>query len=136
MATQQDLENGRVIVKDGVLGFKCIGCGHSHWINVDGSAPEGKNWQWNGDLIAPTITPSVLGRSIDAGKMTDEEFDNYQADMKAKGTDWALQNSPFRTCCHLFIRDGRVQYLADCTHALAGQTIELPVFFQPPRVCA
>lgn len=30
--------------------------------------------------------------------------------------------------CHLFLRDGMVQYLGDCTHALAGQTV--PV--EPP----
>ncbi|MHB1323980.1 MAG: DUF6527 family protein [Coriobacteriia bacterium] len=28
--------------------------------------------------------------------------------------------------CHLFIRDGQLQYLSDCSHALAGQTIPMP----------
>lgn len=27
--------------------------------------------------------------------------------------------------CHSFIRDGYIQYLTDCTHSLAGQTIQL-----------
>ena len=27
--------------------------------------------------------------------------------------------------CHIFIRDGRIQYLNDCTHALAGQTVDM-----------
>lgn len=26
---------------------------------------------------------------------------------------------------HLFIRNGKIQYLSDCTHHLAGQTIEM-----------
>lgn len=28
--------------------------------------------------------------------------------------------------CHSFIRDGRIEFLSDCTHALAGQTVDLP----------
>jgi len=28
--------------------------------------------------------------------------------------------------CHSFIKDGKIQYLSDCHHDLAGQTIELP----------
>lgn len=28
--------------------------------------------------------------------------------------------------CHSFVTDGRIQFLNDCTHALAGQTVELP----------
>jgi len=28
--------------------------------------------------------------------------------------------------CHSFIRDGKIQFLGDCTHALAGQTVDLP----------
>jgi hypothetical protein len=27
--------------------------------------------------------------------------------------------------CHSFVTDGRIQYLSDCTHAMAGQTKEL-----------
>lgn len=28
--------------------------------------------------------------------------------------------------CHSFIKDGMIQFLDDCTHALKGQTVELP----------
>lgn len=28
--------------------------------------------------------------------------------------------------CHSFIRDGRIQFLNDCTHELAGQTVDIP----------
>jgi uncharacterized protein DUF6527 len=28
--------------------------------------------------------------------------------------------------CHSWIKDGKIQFLADCDHALAGQTVELP----------
>lgn len=30
--------------------------------------------------------------------------------------------------CHSFVQGGHIQFLSDCTHALAGQTVEL----QPP----
>jgi hypothetical protein len=29
-------------------------------------------------------------------------------------------------CCHSFVTNGKIQFLADCTHKLAGQTVELP----------
>lgn len=28
--------------------------------------------------------------------------------------------------CHHFVRDGRIEFLSDCTHDLAGQTVDLP----------
>lgn len=28
--------------------------------------------------------------------------------------------------CHSFVREGRIQFLGDCTHKLAGQTVDLP----------
>jgi hypothetical protein len=28
--------------------------------------------------------------------------------------------------CHSFVRDGQIQFLGDCTHALKGQTVPLP----------
>jgi hypothetical protein len=53
-------------------------------------------WSYNGDHECPTISPSVLTR-------------------------WpALEN-----VCHCFIRDGRIEFLNDCTHDLAGQTVPM-----------
>lgn len=28
--------------------------------------------------------------------------------------------------CHSFVRDGQIEFLSDCTHALAGKTVSLP----------
>jgi hypothetical protein len=28
--------------------------------------------------------------------------------------------------CHFHVREGRIEYQGDCTHALAGQTVDLP----------
>jgi hypothetical protein len=57
---------------------------------------EGGNHEFNMDLERPTISPSLL------------------------------QNFSPGRICHSFIRDGKIQYLSDCWHYLAGQTIELP----------
>jgi hypothetical protein len=33
--------------------------------------------------------------------------------------------NPAMPRCHLFITDGKIEYLADCTHELAGKTVEM-----------
>ena len=57
---------------------------------------DGGNHDFNGDLDNPTVTPSLV------------------------------QNFTPGTMCHSFINNGHIQYLTDCFHHLAGQTIELP----------
>jgi hypothetical protein len=55
------------------------------------------NWTWNGSFDLPTFAPSLLcNASVPASR------------------------------CHSFVRDGRIQFLSDCHHALAGQTVEIP----------
>jgi hypothetical protein len=53
-------------------------------------------WQFNDDLERPTVTPSV---HVGPGS---------------------------QSSCHSFITGGRIRFLDDCWHALAGQTVELP----------
>lgn len=77
------------------LWFWCQGCQSPHRVGVGA-----RGWSWNGSLEAPTLSPSVLVRW--------EQGEAY---------------TPVR--CHTWIRDGEVQFLADCTHALAGQTLPL-----------
>ncbi len=62
-------------------------------------------WTWNGDLEHPTLSPSVL--------VTWDEYENGDA-------------PPTPKRCHSFVRNGQIEFLNDCTHALAGQTVELP----------
>lgn len=59
------------------------------------------HWGFNGDFEKPTLTPSVL-------------------------KSWP--EGPERTpkVCHSFVTDGRIQFLGDCTHKFAGQTVDLP----------
>jgi hypothetical protein len=57
-------------------------------------------WTFNGDYEKPTFSPSLL---IRAPYM--ENVENYR--------------------CHSFVREGKIQFLSDCTHDLAGQTVKM-----------
>lgn len=63
-------------------------------------------WTFNGDFEKPTLKPSMSAVSI-----------------FGYGNDQYVEHR-----CHCFVTDGKIQYLADCTHAMAGQTIDLPDF--------
>ena len=98
------------------LVFWCPGCEETHVIDL------GK-WQWDGNLTQPTFAPSVL--------VTSGHFIVGSPDPT---TCWCTYNrehpdnpAPFRCQrCHTYVREGRIQFLPDSTHALAGQTIDLP----------
>jgi hypothetical protein len=57
-------------------------------------------WQFNNDVERPTLTPSLLLHYTHT------------------------EGGPY--VCHSFVTNGRIQYLGDCTHPLAGQTVDLP----------
>jgi hypothetical protein len=78
------------------VSFHCPGCNGGHGIPVSG--PRG--WNWNGSLESPTITPSIL---VNRGGA-----------------------NPTAPVCHSYVTEGRIQFLTDCTHSLAGKTVELP----------
>jgi hypothetical protein len=52
-------------------------------------------WQFNQDFESPTFSPSLLVRGHDG------------------------------SVCHSYVRSGKIQFLGDCTHEKAGQTLEL-----------
>lgn len=117
----------RVDLPDGVTAFKfwCPGCQEAHAVKV---APDGSGWAFNGDLENPTFSPSVL-------TTTGHYAPGHQ------GPCWCDYNeahpnepAPF-TCkrCHLFLRDGVLEYLGDCTHKMAWRRVELPDFPVPER---
>lgn len=54
------------------------------------------SWTWDGDLQQPSLSPSVHVRPRGPKK------------------------------CHSVVRDGRISFLSDSHHALAGQTVDLP----------
>lgn len=94
------------------IAFWCPGCDAPVALPVEG--PRG--WQWDGDVERPTLAPSVLRTGI--ARMTDEQHKQYLA------TGALPPRVPTR--CHLFLRAGRIEFLSDCSHALAGQTVDLP----------
>jgi len=55
-------------------------------------------WKFNGNMEAPTFSPSIL---VTGGG-----------------------DSSYR--CHSFVEDGKIRFLQDCSHTLAGKTVDLP----------
>lgn len=72
--------------------------GGLNMLPVEGDETKRPTWSWNGDLVKVGLEPSVLTRS----KRGDTEF-----------------------VCHSFLRNGQWQFLADCTHELANQTVPM-----------
>jgi hypothetical protein len=105
------------------VAFLCPGCGDSHVVKVKGD----RAWGYNGNPAAPTFTPSYLIRSghFASGHSAGEDgcWCKFNAERAAKGKE----PSGFECrICHSFVTDGRIHFLGDCTHHLAGQTVDLP----------
>lgn len=109
-------------VEGGRLAWWCPGCNDAHQIAT--GAGDGPRWGWNGSAEKPTFTPSVLVRGIreDMDEATQAAYDALGPE-QIRG---ALDDPRFRTVCHSFVVDGAMQFLGDCTHALAGQTVPIP----------
>ena len=88
----------------GYTMFRSPACMTPHALSI---APS--RWNFNGDGDKPTFTPSVLV-THDAVPGAGPGFEEY---LTARA-------------CHSFITGGRIQFLGACTHALAGQTVDLP----------
>jgi hypothetical protein len=89
--------------------FWCPGCDSPHMVSI---APHAHPWGYNGDAERPTLTPSVLVtyNGPDAGQ---DRGDGRHAPP---------------ALCHSFVTDGRIQFLSDCSHDLANQTVDLPEY--------
>jgi hypothetical protein len=84
-------------------GFHCPGCECDHAIQVNGTKFASlAGWGWNQSIDSPTFNPSILVHSH---------------------PQFELPDTPR---CHSFVRDGKIMFLTDCTHKLAGQTVEIP----------
>jgi hypothetical protein len=89
-------------VKYQALMFVCPGCAsvgdkstglHILPVNTNDKSP---SWNFDGNLEAPTLTPSIL-----TGRGTSE-------------------------ICHSFLRGGVFNFLTDSTHPLSGQQVPIP----------
>lgn len=108
-------------VEGGGLTYWCQGCKTRHMIR-HGDGP-GERWGWNGDVEKPTFSPSVLTTN---GHYLDTHVTGARC-WCVYNVEHPEQEHPF-TCqrCHTFIRNGMVEFLSDCSHELAGQTLPLP----------
>ena len=59
-------------------------------------------WDFNGDFNNPTFNPSLL------------IYYNHP------------ETNEHITTCHLFLRNGKIEFCGDCPHELKNQTVELP----------
>lgn len=83
------------------LMFVCPGCALDgstglHILSVTSSSVTSPSWGWDGNLEAPTLSPSIL---------------------TGKGTD---------RICHSFLKAGLFEFLTDSTHAFSGKKIAIP----------
>ena len=87
--------------------LNCPGCESHHviyvgeWTNRHGKKQTG--WSFNGDVDSPTFNPSLL---VYEGRHPDGSLGHPR--------------------CHSFIRNGQIQFLGDCGHDKASQTVDLP----------
>lgn len=72
---------------------------HWHCPACDEMHPLPDDWEFDGNLDSPTFKPSFRH-------------------------DWS--GSRRQKICHYIVTAGRVAYCSDSTHALAGQTIDMP----------
>lgn len=86
------------------VGFWCPGCGCTHWVPTAGE----RAWQWNGSMELPILSPSILRHGFH------EELGH-------------------QIICHSFVRNGRIEYLGDCEHELAGTSVDLPLADEWPK---
>jgi len=80
--------------------FDCPGCKARHSIMIAPSSTGTPVWTWNGSKESPTFSPSLLVRGYDY-----EDEEEY--------------------ICHSFVNNGKIKFLGDCTHSLAGHTVDL-----------
>lgn len=107
-----------------MLAFWCPGCDRAHSVSVGSGIPD-RDWGFNGNPDSPTFTPSIL---VNATKFTEKG--------EAELEQWRAEGCPHRgvafdhvdTVCHSYVTDGQIQFLGDCTHSHAGQTVPLPDF--------
>lgn len=114
--------------EDGRVTFFCPGCKTTHTIPYgEGLGPR---WDWNGSATHPTLTPSILVRS------------GHHSDRHQEGNAcWCTYNAAhpdeedtFECArCHSFVTNGSIQFLDDCSHALAGSTVPLPAYPTRPE---
>lgn len=84
---------------------------YAHWCpGCEGMHVIYDTWGFNGDVNAPTFTPSVkiTYSGKDAGEKRDDD-----------------DRAPAK-CCHYILTGGVINFCGDCTHPLVGKSVPLP----------
>ena len=93
-------ENGQTVG----YSFDCPGCRAKHDVHIRPHKNSiGASWDFNGNPEKPTFSPSIRNRvsfNRESGK-----------------PDYV---------CHLFVTNGEIRFLSDCTHSLAGLAFPIP----------
>ncbi len=97
----------------GGASFWCPGCDEAHNVNNT----------WEIDFDTNTISPSVLVRSGHyANPGAKECWCTYNEKHPDKKATFICSQ------CHSFVRNGMIEFLSDCSHKLANQTVALESF--------
>jgi hypothetical protein len=104
-------QNGKVVQ------FWCPGCDDDHQVVLEGP----NKWEWNGDFILPTFSPSI---KVEKVRTTKDEHGRWNG-------GWVLNanNESIDEICHSYVRDGMIEYLGDCTHALVNTTVRISEWY-------
>lgn len=118
------------IVEGDRRAFWCPGCEEFHTLNVGMGSP---SWRFNGDYDKPTFEPSVLVRSGHYVPVPGQQSERncwctYYQEHPHEPVKYKC------TVCHSFVRNGMIEFLGDCTHALAGKTVPLTAAPERPGV--
>lgn len=88
----------------------CPGCEEVHIL------PDG--WTFDGNLESPTFRPSFKHTGLKIVKLNGKWTGEWEHD---------AQGNTIPAICHYLVTGGQLQFCADCTHALAGKTVPLPL---------
>jgi hypothetical protein len=98
------------------IGFYCPACEMLHVFD--------ERWKFDGNFEKPTFTPSLRTSSghYVAGSQK-------RPDGKCGICENAKERGVQSICgvCHLNVTKGSIQFHADCTHGMAGQTVAMTV---------
>jgi hypothetical protein len=108
----------RTINVPGEFTFYCPGCEGYHGVWTKDRVDVGPKWDFDGNMEQPTFSPSLLIQyDMWTPPVTSENIEEW------KVNPW--EQKPVKHICHTFIKAGKIQFLSDCTHHLAGQTVDM-----------
>ena len=107
------------ILDGGLLSFHCPGCKCNHSFD--------SRWTFDGNFESPTFSPSLRVGPY----WTEPDGWNYDTAPRDSSGELLLAEDgvhvfgAIQVQCHLFVRAGMIEFLADCTHEFAGKTVPM-----------